>query len=193
MWMLVYPAHLVLLSAILSNEIFCVHFWPKIILFLCACHKNEMHFITQPMDKKLVGGKHNILVHFVNVCASDPSGVVICNPFKWDILWFILTKNLDFCVPTTLAKQILFHNHMNKNVVGGKNNVLIHYTDASAPDPEGVVCCNTFKWDILWFISDQKSSYLCAYHISKTIFFLQPHEQKACRRQKQCSSTLCGC
>ena len=32
-----------------------------------------------------------------------------------------------------------------------------------------------------------------AYHISKTNFIPQPHEQKGCRRLTQCSSTLCGC
>ena len=30
MWMLVHPIHLVLSSATLSNEIFCIHFWLKI-------------------------------------------------------------------------------------------------------------------------------------------------------------------
>ena len=40
---------------------------------------------------------------------------------------------------------------------------------------------------------DQKSCYLCAYHISKANFILQPHDQKSCRRQTQCSSTLCIC
>ena len=40
---------------------------------------------------------------------------------------------------------------------------------------------------------DQKSCFLCAYHISKTNFIPQPHGQKCYRRQTQCSSTLCGC
>ena len=39
----------------------------------------------------------------------------------------------------------------------------------------------------------QKSCYLCAFHISKISFITQPHEQKSCRRQTQCSSTLYGC
>ena len=56
-----------------------------------------------------------------------------------------LIKNLVICVPTTLAKRILFLNHMNKKVVGGKHNVLVDYVDASAPDPSGVVLCNPFK------------------------------------------------
>ena len=80
-----------------------------------------------------------MLVHWTQKVLSVAvlSNEIFCGSF--------LTKNLVICVPTTLAKQILFHNHMNKNVVGGKNNVLIHYADASAPDPEGVVHCNTFK------------------------------------------------
>ena len=58
--------------------------------------------------------------------------------------------------------------------------------DASASNPEGVVLCNTFKWDILLFISDQKSFCLCAFHNSKIILF-RPQEQKTGgRRQLQC-------
>ncbi|OEU06540.1 hypothetical protein FRACYDRAFT_254561 [Fragilariopsis cylindrus CCMP1102] len=30
----------------------------------------------------MVGGKHNALVHYVDVSAPNPSGIVICNPFK---------------------------------------------------------------------------------------------------------------
>ena len=99
------------------------------------------------MNKKVVGGKHDVLIHYADANAPDSSGIVICNPFKRDILCSFLIKNLVIflCVPTTLAKQILFSNYMNKKVVGGKHNVLIHYVDASAPDSSGVVLCNTFK------------------------------------------------
>ena len=50
---------------------------------------------------------------------------------------------------------------MNKDVVGGKHNVLVHYVDVCAPDSSGVVLCNPFKCDVLLFISDQKSCYFC--------------------------------
>ena len=46
---------------------------------------------------------------------------------------------LVICVPTTLAKQFLFLNHMNRKVVGGTHNVVVHYVDVSAPNPSGVV------------------------------------------------------
>ena len=62
-----------------------------------------------------------------------------------EIFCGISIKNLVICVPTTLAKQILFRNHMNRKLVDGKHNVLIQYVDASAPDSSGVVLCNTFK------------------------------------------------
>ena len=105
------------------------------------------------MKRNVVGGKHNVLVLYVNASAPNLSGVVHCNPFKWDILCSFLTKkHVVVSVPSTPAKWILFHNHMKRNAVGGKHNVLIHYVDASAPDSSGVVLCNTFKWDILWFI-----------------------------------------
>ena len=56
-----------------------------------------------------------------------------------------LSENLVVCVPSTTAKQILFSNHRNRSVVGGKHNVLIYHLDASALNPYSVVLCNTFK------------------------------------------------
>ena len=54
-------------------------------------------------------------------------------------------KSCYFCVPATTAKQILFLNHMDINVVGGKDNVLVHCLNASVPDLSGVDLCNPFK------------------------------------------------
>ena len=74
---------------------FYVHFWSKIMGFcVCACNSSETDFIPQPQQWKVIGGKHNVLVCYVNVCAPDPAGVVLLNPFKWYILWFILIENL---------------------------------------------------------------------------------------------------
>ena len=130
----------------------------------------------------------------IDASAPNPSGVVLCNPFKWDILLFIiLIKNhVVVCVPSTTAKWITFCNHKNRKVVGDKHNVLVSYVDASAPSLSVFVLCNLFKWDILLFISDQNSCCLCAFHNSKTNFIPQLQEQKSCRRQTQCSSILCG-
>ncbi|OEU19595.1 hypothetical protein FRACYDRAFT_235654 [Fragilariopsis cylindrus CCMP1102] len=77
------------------------------------------------------GGKNKVL------SVATLSNEIFCGSF--------LTKNLVICVPTTLAKRFFSYNPMNKKLVGGKNNVLVHYADASALDPEGVVRCNTFK------------------------------------------------
>ena len=88
----------------------------------------------------------------MDASALNPSGVVLWNPFEWDILLFILIGNHAVCVPSTTAKSISFCNYKNRKVVGGKHNVLVHYVDVFAPDPSGVVPCNPFKWDILWFI-----------------------------------------
>ena len=118
-------------------------------------------------NRKFAGRKHNVLEPYVNVCALDHSGVVICNPFKWDILWFILINNLVFCVPTTLAKWILFRNYMIKKVVGGVHNVLAHYVNVCAPDPFGIGLCNPFKWDIL-----------CSFLIRKIMLFFVCLPQK---------------
>ena len=56
-----------------------------------------------------------------------------------------LIENLVVCVPSTTVKQILFLNHRKRKVVGGKDSVLEYFLDASAPDPSGIVLCNTFK------------------------------------------------
>ena len=52
---------------------------------------------------------------------------------------FFLIKKARFSVPTTTAKLILLLNHMNKKVIGGTHNFLVHNMDASAPDPSHVV------------------------------------------------------
>ena len=88
----------------------------------------------------------------MDASASGSSSVVLCNPFKWDILLFILINNHVVCVPSTIAKWISFYNHRNRKVVKGKHNVLVLYVDACVPDPFGVVLCNPFIWDILLFI-----------------------------------------
>ena len=40
-------------------------------------------------NRKDVGGKHNVLVHYVNASAPNLFDVLFCNPFKWHILLFI--------------------------------------------------------------------------------------------------------
>ena len=40
-------------------------------------------------------------------------------------------------------------------MVGGNFDVLVHYEEASASNQEGAICCNTFKWDILWSILNE--------------------------------------
>ena len=82
----------------------------------------------------------------MDVSATDSSSIVLCNPFKWDILLFIiLIENHVIFVCATTANRISFHNHNKRKVVGGKHNVLVHYVDVSAPDPSGVVLCKPLK------------------------------------------------
>ena len=69
--------------------------------------------------------------------SAELSNKILCCSF--------LVKNLVVCVPSTTADCNLFNNHTNKKVVGGNYNVLVYYKNASAPDPEGVVLCNTFN------------------------------------------------
>ena len=103
-------------------------------------------------NRKFLGGKHNVLVLYVDASAPNSSSVVLWNPFKWNICLLILIKNHVVCVPWTTVKVISFCNHRSRKVVGGKHNVLVLFVDASAPNSSGVVLWNPFKWDILLFI-----------------------------------------
>ena len=55
------------------------------------------------MNRKVVGGKHNVLVYYANVFAPVLVAVVLWNPFKSDFLWFILIENLVVFVCATTA------------------------------------------------------------------------------------------
>ena len=100
-------------------------------------------------NKKVVQGKHNVLIHYVDVFAPNPSVVVHCNSFIWDILWFISDRKS--CCHN--SKMNIIPQPQEQKVVGGKNNVLIHYVDVFAPDPSSDLLCHPFIWDILQFIS----------------------------------------
>ena len=110
-----------------------------------------------------------MFVHLTHLVLSSAtlSNEIFCGSF--------LTKNLVICVPTTLAKQILFHNPINKNLVGGKHHVLIHYMEATAPNQKRV-----FLWRHL------NERFLGAFCLKKS------QEQKSGRRATQCSHILCG-
>ena len=153
--MLVHPTHLVLSSATLSFkwDILCSFLIKNHhVVFLPSTTVNQISF-SNHRNRKVVGGNHNVLVLYVDASVSNPSDVVLCNPFKWDISLSILIKNhVVVFVPSTPAKWNSFCNHKNRKVVGGKHNVLVLYVDASAPNPSDIVLCNPFKWDILLFI-----------------------------------------
>ena len=129
-----------------------VHFDQKSCFICVPTTLARQILFSNHRNKKVVGGNYNVLVLYADASASDPAGVVLFNTFKWYILWFILIKNLVVCVPAMISKWISFRNQRNKKVVGGNYNVLVHYADASATNPEGVVFCNTFKWDILFCV-----------------------------------------
>ena len=57
----------------------------------------------------------------------------------------LLVKNQFVCVRASTAKQILFLNHRNRKVVGGKYNVLVHWRNVGVSNPSGFVLCNPSK------------------------------------------------
>ena len=56
-------------------------------------------------------------------------------------------------------------------------------------------CCPLQPFQMRYFVVhfDSKSCCLCAFLNSEMNFIPQPQEKKSCRRQTQCSITLCGC
>ena len=149
MRMLVYPTQKVLSSATHSNKIYCCSFLVKKLVICVPTTLAKCILFHNHMNKKVVGGRHNVLVQYMNAYALDSSGVVLWNLFKWDILLFILIENHVVCVPSTTVQWLSFCNHRYRKAVGGKHNVLVLYVNASAPESSCVVLCNTFKRDIL--------------------------------------------
>ena len=95
---------------------------------------------------KDVGGKHNVVVHYGDdsapshlvLSSASPSYEIFCGSY--------LNKNhLDVFVRATTAKQFFSLNHIDINVVGGKDNVLVHYVDVCATNLFNLVLCNPFK------------------------------------------------
>ena len=131
-------------------------------------------------NRNVVGGKHNILVLYVNTSAPNPSGAALCNPFKWDILLFILIKNLVFvCLLCAyhISKTILFPQPHEQKVVGGKLNALLHYVDVCAPDPSGVLSSATLSYEIFCDSSLIKNLVVCVPSTTaKWILIPQPQE-----------------
>ena len=102
-----------------------------------------------------------------------------------------LIKIFVISVPTTTAKRMLFLNPRNRKGIRGQHNILVYYVNVCTLDQACVVFCNPFKWDILLFISSQKSYCLCCgWKNSKTNFVPQPHVQESCRRLTQFANTL---
>ena len=81
--MFVHPTQKVLSSATLSNEIFCGSFFlVKIfVIFVHATVVEQISFLNHK-NGKVVGGKHNVLVHYADFSAPNQFGVVLCNPFR---------------------------------------------------------------------------------------------------------------
>ena len=135
--MLVRLTYLVLSSATLSNEIFCVH------LFLI---ENLAIFVTMfyYCMWMLVP-----LTHLV-VSSATLSNEIFC------VHLFLVKNHLVVFVPSTTVKWVSFCNHRSRKFVGAKHNVILLYVDVSASNISGVVLCIPFIWDILLFIRDQR-------------------------------------
>ncbi|OEU11302.1 hypothetical protein FRACYDRAFT_246417 [Fragilariopsis cylindrus CCMP1102] len=56
--------------------------WPKCTVCVLEARISKMNFIPQPQEQKVVGGKLNVLVHYVDISAISLFDVVPYNPFK---------------------------------------------------------------------------------------------------------------
>ena len=153
--------------------------------FGCYCRPKIMK--QQPELQWLLALRKDLkCAYCVNFCIYWKSSLMMGGKGQqncWVYCWYIL-----FCCVHVIAcwNSIPTVSQATMMVVHGSQSTV----NASASDPEGVVLCNTFKWDKLLFISDRKSSCLCAFHNSKIDFIQQPQEQKTGRRQLQCSNIL---
>ena len=111
----------------LQMRYFVVHFWSKIWLFVCVHHQQQrLILFLNHRNRKGVGGKHNVLVHWRNVSAPNATSL--------DILLLISGQKSSVCVRASTAKRILFPSHRNRKVVVDTHNVLVHYVDDCAPN-----------------------------------------------------------
>jgi hypothetical protein len=157
--MFVHMTYLVLSYSTLPNAIFCGSFLIKnLVIFVRATTVKQILFHNH-RNKEDVGGKHNVLIHYVRMFVhmthlvffyGTPPNAIFCGSF--------LIKNLVIFVSATTVKQILFHNHRNKKDVGGKHNVLIHYMRMfvhltylvlSYSTLSNEICCCVFTYIIL--------------------------------------------
>ena len=54
----------------------------NLVIFVCETTAKRILFLNH-RNRKDVGGKHNLLVHYVDVSAPNPFGIVVfCHPFK---------------------------------------------------------------------------------------------------------------
>ena len=82
MRMLVHLTHLLLSTLTILSEIFYGSFLiENHVIFVRATTAKSISFLNHK-NRKIVGGKHNVLVHSVDASAPNSSIVVLCNPFK---------------------------------------------------------------------------------------------------------------
>ena len=147
--MLVQPIYFVLSVfsyASLSNEIFCGSFISdQKSCYVCAYHISKTNFIPQLHGQKSCRRQTQCSSTLCGCQCKWPIWCCPLQPFQIRYLVFISEPKYFFCVPTTLAKQILFHSHRNKKLVGGIHNALVHYVNVYTLDPSGIVLCNTSK------------------------------------------------
>ena len=102
MWFIVHQAYLVLSSATLSNEVFCCSVLIK-NLILCVPIITAKYILScNHRKRKVVEGKHNVLVHYVDARAPIPSSETLSNEI---FCWSFLVKNHILCVPDDMPQQ----------------------------------------------------------------------------------------
>ena len=77
----------------LQMRLLFINFLVKNLVVCVRASTAEQILFLNHRNRKVVGGTHNVLVHYVDGCAPHLhlSGVVLCNPFIWDnlVLFFL--------------------------------------------------------------------------------------------------------
>ena len=118
MWMLVHPAHLVMSRATLLYEIFLYSSFlikNHVVVSVPSTPPAKWISFRNHRNRKVVGGKHNVLVHYVNASAINSSSFVLWNPFRW-----VFSNHIILCIPSigdfcccSFLIKILHNSKMN--------------------------------------------------------------------------------
>ena len=78
-------------SATLStNEIFCGSFLTENLVIFVPAKKAKWILLRNHSNRNIVGGNHNVLLHYVNVSAPNPGPIWCCPQQPFQMRYFVV-------------------------------------------------------------------------------------------------------